>query len=325
MLLAKTSTITHELTGSKLQTPLLIPSFSSKGLMTSNGNCELKTIFDATSVLIDHTYLISAFDIHNKFLPPMHSLPCPEFIFIDSGGYEVLESRDSSSAIYRPSDGAEKWDEEMLKTVYDDIPEEKPVVLVSYDHHNCRYSFEEQINNAKTFFKDYPTQLKLILLKPETEKQKNLSYAVKMVANCANLLTDFDIIGITDKELGDSILDKMITIARLRKILDENNITAPIHIFGALDPLTVCLYFMAGAEIFDGLTWIRYGYGEGTCNYMRNHGAINLGIHLDSNTIELITWAENYNKKFIQVFKLFFIYLFVILLHWNCSYSIFVA
>jgi hypothetical protein len=34
--------------------------------------------------------------------------------------------------------------------------------------------------------------------------------------------------------------------------LDEAGVKSPIHVFGALDPLTVCLYFVAGAEVFDG-------------------------------------------------------------------------
>jgi hypothetical protein len=70
-------------------------------------------------------------------------------------------------------------------------------------------------------------------------------------------------VGFTEKELGDSYLSRLTTLARLRIVLDEAGISAPIHLFGALDPLFTPLYFAAGAEIFDGLSWMRYGYSGG--------------------------------------------------------------
>jgi hypothetical protein len=57
------------------------------------------------------------------------------------------------------------------------------------------------------------------------------------------------------------------TIAKLRRLLDERGVDVPIHVFGSLDTLYTPLYFLAGAEIFDGLTWLRYAYHEGHTLY----------------------------------------------------------
>jgi hypothetical protein len=55
----------------------------------------------------------------------------------------------------------------------------------------------------------------------------------------------------------------MAGVARLRDQLDATDVDRPIHVFGGLDPLHTPLYFAAGAEIFDGLSWLRYLWFEG--------------------------------------------------------------
>ena len=42
--------------------------------------------------------------------------------------------------------------------------------------------------------------------------------------------------------------------------LDDAGVGIPIHVFGSLDPLISPIYWLAGAEIFDGLTWINMAY-----------------------------------------------------------------
>lgn len=43
--------------------------------------------------------------------------------------------------------------------------------------------------------------------------------------------------GVTEKELGDSILRRLRTLAQLRSRPDEVGVGSPIHVFGGLDPL----------------------------------------------------------------------------------------
>ena len=76
-------------------------------------------------------------------------------------------------------------------------------------------------------------------------------------------LSHFSIIGFTEKELGPSLLKRMTAIARVRRALKEVNLDLPIHVFGSLDTISTPLYFLAGADIFDGLTWLRYAFRDG--------------------------------------------------------------
>jgi hypothetical protein len=85
----------------------------------------------------------------------------------------------------------------------------------------------------------------------------------------------------------------MENCARLRLALDDAKLPLPIHIFGSLDPMSVCLYFLAGAEIFDGLTWLRYGYSDGVALYRQNSAARQLGIHHTDDQVKLLTMAHN--------------------------------
>lgn len=135
----------------------------------------------------------------------------------------------------------------------------------------------------------------MFLLKPETETQFLLDESLKAVIADPAQLAGFDMIGITEKELGRSMLDRMVQIARLRSAMDAARINIPIHVFGSLDPISVCLYFVAGAEIFDGLTWIRYGYDEGgRCVYIHNLGVLKYGISLSENLVKVRAVSENY-------------------------------
>jgi hypothetical protein len=105
-----------------------------------------------------------------------------------------------------------------------------------------------------------------MLLKPEDE---NRPHNWKHLEGSASRLGFFSVIGVTEEELGSSLLDRVVAVLALRELLRRNELDKPIHIFGALDPLFVPLYFAAGADIFDGLTWLRYAYWHGMALHHR--------------------------------------------------------
>jgi hypothetical protein len=73
----------------------------------------------------------------------------------------------------------------------------------------------------------------------------------------------FHVVGVTEKELGSNILDRLITVASIRCALDRAALkNLPLHVWGGLDPIMTPLYFCAGAELFDGVSWLRYGYAN---------------------------------------------------------------
>jgi hypothetical protein len=69
-----------------------------------------------------------------------------------------------------------------------------------------------------------------------------------------------DVIGFPEREIGPNILQACLFIKKLRQKLDENKIFKPIHIFGCSDPKSIILFVLSGADLFDGLGWIKYAF-----------------------------------------------------------------
>jgi hypothetical protein len=230
--------------------------------------------------------LVSAYDVQYSLIPKPARLPCaPEIIFVDSGGYEVADDHDISSVMrFQPK--PEPWPIETLRDVLDVWPARYPGVFVSYDHPRHRKSAAKQVAQARAFFDRYPGHLHDFLIKPEHGRDRVLGAALDRVLPIVKDLSAFHIIGVTEKELGDSLLERMTNVCRLRLALRDAHLELPIHVFGALDPLVTPLYFLAGADIFDGLTWLRFAYTEEHCVYKSNYGVNAIGIQVPDSRID---------------------------------------
>lgn len=264
------------------QTPLLVPSFSSKGFP------EVKGIIKYNEGVIDGPALVSAYDIHyEKIAPPFEF---PSIMFLDSGGYEASKDIELSDLGEREHI-AERWTPEMHAAVLENWSSSVPTVFISYDHPKERLPIKGQIERAMRMpaGKD---GLREILLKPEKEDQRFLQMA--SILKSVHGLADFSVIGVTEKEIGGSIAERMLNIARLRRELDKAGLDTPIHVFGSLDTVTTPMYFIAGADIFDGLTWLRFAYYEGQTIYKHNFSAFKLGLTEKSHLIDARCWNSNY-------------------------------
>jgi hypothetical protein len=287
-MLARISTVGKKL-GLNISTPILIPSFSTKGFrFDQEGRSEISNIVNLMSEWLTESMLVSAHDIYHKYIPEDIST-VTDLVFIDSGGYEKLIDDDFSSVFFTGS-SVHEWNENFLKEVYDKWTNLTSCVIVSYDN---KKPVQEQIESANDLFINYPDSLHSILLKREKEEQCYININ-SILSNIQNL-GKFDIIGLTEKELGNSLLTRMNNIAIIRQELDNNGINTPLHIFGSLDPVTSPLYFLAGAEIFDGLTWLRYSYLNGIAVYQHNYGAIQTGVSIRDDRVRTQSFAENIN------------------------------
>ena len=265
------------------RTPLLVPSFSSKGFK------DAQKIITTTEEVIDGPILISAYDIYHKHIKPPFEFP--SLIFIDSGGYEAtkdMELSDFGEREHKP----QKWSLKMHEVVIHNWTSSVPNVFISYDHPNERCAVVDQIDRANSIPLDRSNVIREILLKPETQGQALLK--IDNAIEHIEALADFDIIGVTEKEVGNSILNRMENIAKLRRALDKINKDTLIHVFGSLDTLTTPLYYLAGADIFDGLTWLRFAYHKGYTMYKHNYGAIKFGVSTFTHIIDARTWFDNY-------------------------------
>jgi hypothetical protein len=267
------------------ETPLLLPSFSSKGFP------EVRKIMNLMSEFITSPILISAYDVHYRLIP--QKITFSELLFLDSGGYEARIEHDLSEAygnLHKPK----TWTKRFHEHVIANWSSAWPTIAISFDSPAHFLSLSKQIQNAQQLRKDHPHLLWEFLVKPESSRDTVIPIE-KLLKRIAEL-RGFTVVGLTEKELGDSVFDAMISIARLRTELNAAGLSIPIHIFGSLDALTSVLYFLAGAEIFDGLTWLRFGYQEGKTIYSQNYGVLrdSEGLRRSTNERHFDMWRNNY-------------------------------
>ncbi len=298
-MLAKSREILHP-SGLKLKTPLLIPSFSSKGFDIKNGKSEVRGYVELAKQFITESILISAYDLHYKFIPNINQMHFADITFIDSGGYETSNFYDFAEVKKKKSKSL-KWNEKKHLENLKQWPNDYAAVLVNYDHHEKKIKLEKQIEEAKKLFKNFPDQLNVFLIKPEKKTDDCIN--LQKIVSSAHLLKEFTIIGMTEKELGNSTLERMQKISKIRKALDASGINAPMHIFGCLDPISCILYYTVGAEIFDGLSWLRYSYYNCLTTYIRNFNIINPDLDIDTEDEIVLSTSILKNIHFLARLK----------------------
>jgi hypothetical protein len=215
----------------------------------------------------------------------------PPLVFLDSGGYEASKDADLSD-LGEHEHKPVSWSLEAYNKVIGSWQSNVPTVITSYDHPDERLPVKDQIARANSTIPARPGVSRQLLLKPETGDQQYLR--IESVIDHIHAFTEFDVIGFTEKEIGSSILDRMKNIAKVRLALDRAGLELPIQIFGSLDTITTPLYFVAGADIFDGLTWLRFGFKDGQTLYRQNYGALVLNVDTKWHLIDARCWSNNY-------------------------------
>jgi hypothetical protein len=309
-MLARTSSIIHP-SGIAIQTPILVSSFSSKGFRFirkgKKHHSETFELVQVTAEALTEAVLLSAYDL-NYYYPPIKSFRkfsfSPQVLFVDSGGYETLEDFDFSEA-YRHPVKIKKWNLGLYEKVLSQWPPYYPAIIVSYDHGSeRRIPLRKQIERAEKLRAQFPAHLIDFLIKPG---KKGAMLDINEIISNISLFGNFQIIGLTEKELGESILERMQNVKKVREALDSVSNKAPIHVFGNLDPLTSILFFLSGAEIFDGLTWLRFSYHDGKAVYDQNIDAIKGRIGQKDILNKKMSMIENiiYMSKLKQQMKSF--------------------
>lgn len=247
------------------RTPLIVPSYSSRA-----GGQAVADIIKVTREFVNGPILVSAYDVaRNKV--KQSSLTFATLVFLDSGGYEAGADADLSEVVSR-TEGPELWRITDHNAVLASWNFQKPTVLVNFDTPRRRETLAVQISRALNQVRRYPSAAHVFLAKPTPSRRFGDRYYLDVdeLAQHAPTIGKFDILGVTEKELGDSLWARLLNTAKLRKSLSEAGLSTPIHIFGSLDPVACPLFYLAGADIFDGLTWLRYGYCDGVAIYRQN-------------------------------------------------------
>lgn len=256
----------------KLPTPLVIPSFSSR----AKPPIPLKEFLDEILFSVVGPVLVSAYDIFHE--PDISGFDfrreilkaTPSFVLMDSGGYEANWNRKARQAKLIAARDARGWSRRHHNHVIANWPVDVPLVVATFDTpERLPGSFEKQIEAAVSLAGRHPQFSVELLLKPPKPGRQRYLIASDIVP-LARKLGQFAMIGVTEDEIGESMVERLAFLVELRLALDEARLATPIHVFGGLDPLMTPLYFWAGADVFDGLSWIRYAYEDGKSLYAKS-------------------------------------------------------
>jgi hypothetical protein len=189
-----------------------------------------------------------------------------QLIIVDSGGYETLVDEEGKLRGGNTDHASFPWSPSLHAETLATIDVTIPVVAVSYDRPELVIG--DQIVAALAA-KDSRLGSGF-LLKPRNGER----LTIESIAGHAAMLGHFDIVGVTEKEAGMTFFERLTFVARLRVLLDLNGVNKPVHVFGGLDPFMTPLYFLAGADIVDGLTWLRMAFTDAGARYLPAYAAL---------------------------------------------------
>ena len=63
------------------------------------------------------------------------------------------------------------------------------------------------------------------------------------------------LLAVPERVLGEGIVERTLTVRRIRDALNTLDIYCPLHLLGTGNPLSIITYTLAGADSFDGLEW----------------------------------------------------------------------
>jgi len=229
-----------------VETPLLVPSFSSRGFP------EVASLYRELRNDLYGVCLVSAFDVSTQRIDS-DLADIADLILLDSGVYETKPIAVAADG-YQPEPSDDTWDRNAYRAYLPAVEPSANVLVVSFDHYG---PLERQIELAIEDFSYAPSAGSDILVKPISNA---LLLDSRDIAVSAAALSRFDIIGVTERELGNSLLERCRAVVAIRTALAEVAANTSIHVFGSITPGAVLSYFLSGADVFDGLNWLRFVY-----------------------------------------------------------------
>ncbi len=219
--------------------PCFFPSISS--VRTNLMPVEYAELLDAAAHPL---YLISAYDIANS--SPEHRLRMDRAltrskergttVLMDSGNYEGFWKGDAAWVTERFHD-----------------------VAGTSQHHLCFcYDNQEPPNTAEAIAND-------VVASVLRDQEHSLGTVTPIVHGATELLAAATrqvaeqlcpvALAVPERELGEGIVARTLTVSNIRRALDELGFYCPLHLLGTGNPLSLIAYAMAGADSFDGLEW----------------------------------------------------------------------
>ena len=245
-------------------TPIIVPSFSSRGFPY------VSDIWEEFRHKLFGVCLVSAYDVAAGRIPA-EVAEMVNVVIVDSGLYETNKGWIEFGGRPTPS-SAPDWTRDQYHEAVKSMDARRNTVLVNFDQVG---KLEDQIARALEDFSLAPYAASDFLIKPADETEW---VNIPKLSRQLEEMKQFSVIGIAAREAGDSFLKRCSSIVMLRDLLNDAGLEMPIHVFGATSPYEVLAYFFCGADIFDGLNWLRLAF--------RNSGS----VPIDESALEDMKW-----------------------------------
>lgn len=224
-----------------LKSPFFFPSISS--IQTNYDIYDYFKLIQRTSY---PAFLVSAYDLYHykkrkNFIKEISELSQKSFfVLMDSGHYEASWCKD------------DKW----TFNKFQEILKDSEIDL-------C-FSFDVYYDEKNKTEKHIKETIKYTAMTASVQKSgvtipiihatpNNFPFFVKKIIEGLNP----QIIGITERDLGDSLLERANNLRIIRKELDKTREDIAIHLLGTGNPTSLLVYSLCGADFFDALEWCK--------------------------------------------------------------------
>lgn len=239
------------------------------GMVLSVSSYETQIEPDTTLSLLNHAnppaVLVSAYDILRpkptsskkpkimNFTAINRLREAGSMVFLDSGNYEAMRYQDPNwkRGKRRLHEAIGKVDVDLAFT-HDRFPDEFSVEEVSIQRRFDEICDEYQRDTALLNCAVAP-----IIHAPRIPG--NLYFHDGLPEICCSVVRALDppMIAVAERELGDGLMERICTVAKIRNALDRQGSNAFLHVLGTGNPITMAFLSLAGADFFDGLEWCR--------------------------------------------------------------------
>ncbi len=230
-----------ETSGKSLKTPFFVPAISS-----IKADWEIFGYVDLIEKVGYPGFLISAYDIfklekkEKKILMKVLSNYTDKrvFVFLDNGNYEAYWYKNNT------------WSLNKLKTV---LARVYPDFCFSFD------IFWDGDRSVKKHVKETITSIAKTAGMQKTGSTIALIHSnPELFPKVTRKIVDYinpEIVAIPERELGFSVFQKSQTVKKIRDELDRTKKPIPIHILGTGNPISILIFTLCGADMYDALDW----------------------------------------------------------------------
>lgn len=235
-------TFSIEISQKSLKTPFFFPAVST-----------VKTNFNAleyVELIIKSGYpgyLVSAYDIYNSedkvrkeiIEKVSQSTENEVFTFLDSGNYESYWHKDK------------KWKIDFLESILEKITVD---FCFSFDVFWTDGDFDKYIKETITQIAKTAGMQKSGTTVPIIHSTPDL--LPKIISKIVGEINP-EVISVPERELGFSIFERAKTVKSIRDELNKTDVPIPLHLLGTGNPISILIYSVCGADMYDALEWCK--------------------------------------------------------------------